>query len=354
MAETYLVHLCMTSRCFFAGDAQNCDHESSWSKSELYASIACHISAALTESMNALRFDIFVVTMHSKASMGPPLDTTADAQNVCIAAEPENGVTCQQYADEDAFKSVALPILQQDVLRNTLCLTQLQTNNRTLAVLSCHGCRQDTVLVAGVNKGLGYSTCYASAGACCHIASHLLGMLNQQLQDCEKVTMTAATAALILSDSQINLPTWSVDHQLQLMVFGPHASSTLTVSATAPPHTDTATTLTAAATASMHPPKVSQSLDAAAGGSSGPLGATAAGATVPQPCSQPMEQQQLTLRKCSADVNAALVVSWSAAFLQEVFHMAESPHEQVIVIPLIWGCAGNPGLDLGMCLQPWA
>lgn len=247
-------------------------------------------------------------------------------------ASPEGlmQVTYQQYADVNAFRAVALPILERDVLRNTLCLTQLNTIDATpdnaptptLAVLSCSSCAQHTVLIAAKNKGLGYSTCFASAGACVHNATQLGVALKQQLQLCESVTMTAAAAELMQPDDS----EWVVDHDLQLMVLKSDAS---TPTALAAPRADSAQTATAIATAAT----------ATDGGTPGATTATAAGrfnepagTTQSQPSHQQqpqqLQQQQLRLRQCSPDGDAALVLAWSTAFLKEVFDLTDAPPTQ--------------------------
>lgn len=250
----------------------------------------------------------FVVLGHHKQhSMHAATDHSSTHPTCSTAAAPAPAVPAEvayeQYVNLDAFKSQVLPLLHQDIARNTLVLTQLGDNSNasTLSTLSCSSCSISTVVVAGDNKGLGYSACYVSAGPCKHIAGRLASVLQQQLLHCEKVTMTAA-AAQLLSEAQPAAHRWQLDHQLQLMVYSAGSLAPTTSHPDAP-----------ADSAALSPHS--------------------------QPCPQQSQHQQhpqqhqhqgLQLRQCTADTDAAWVVSWATAFLQEVFDMPAQPTEQQV------------------------
>jgi hypothetical protein len=213
------------------------------------------------------------------------------------AAAPTAAVVFEQYADVHAFAALAVPLLLQDVLRNTLCLTHLasiqqrsDTAGRTLALLSCDCCNLRDVLVSGDNGGMGYSPCYLSVGCQCrHLAAQLASVLQQQLTHLDKITLTAAAAELLLGE-QSSAHRWQLDHTLQLMVYDAASAST-------------------APSSSQH----------------------AGAAQLPaSPAPEQQQQKDLQLQQCSMPADADLVVSWTADFLSDVFGLPDRPsHEQV-------------------------
>lgn len=246
--------------------------------------------------------------------------SSVEAPCSCQITDLSKDVSYEQFFDVNAFASRSMAILQHEVCRNTLCMTQLNslTNSSStsvstdssiaLAMLTCSKCSISSVITASDNKGMGYSACYVSARVCRHTTAQLSCVLQQQLQHVDKVTLTAA-AANLLCEAQPCEHRWQLDHQLQLMVYSNCTN----------PGSDTA-----AKPASAAPADADSSLQLQPD-------------QVPQLAEhqhshlkQQQQQQGLHLRQCTAEADAALVVSWAAAFLQEVFHQPQPPTDNQV------------------------
>jgi hypothetical protein len=237
----------------------------------------------------------------------------------CQITDLSKDVSYEQFFDVNAFAGRSMAILQHNVCRNTLCMTQLNSltnsvstdSSTALAMLTCSRCSISSVIVASDNKGMGYSACYVSTGVCHHTAAQLSCVLQQQLQHVDKVTLTAA-AAKMLCETQPPQQRWQLDHELQLMVYSNRmnpASDT---------HTNPASSAPADAESLQPQPDQVSALQ------------RHHHHHVQQKQQQHSQLEGLHLRQCTAETDAAEVVSWAAAFLQEVFHQPNKPTDKQV------------------------
>jgi hypothetical protein len=143
------------------------------------------------------------------------------------------------YDTCELFKSAALPVLSENALLNTLCMSELWnfdmesspgTPGVCMALITCNSCinKHSCVVVSSGVKGTGFAQLYVSAAVCPAVATSIA----QQLQKLPLVrTIIATTAATALLNAQSG---WRVKQQLQLMVHAkPEAAAAITQTAPA-------------------------------------------------------------------------------------------------------------------------